>query len=43
MADGGVINVVSLRCKKIFVSSFQVFIFSSALLPAAASTNPLLL
>jgi hypothetical protein len=49
MADGGVIKVVSLRCKKIcgvfmlFVLSFQVFIFSSAWLPAAVDTNPLLL
>ena len=50
MADGGVIKVVSSRCKKIcsgvfmlFVLSFQVFTFSSALLPAVVGTNPLLL
>ena len=49
MADGGFINVVSSRCREIcgvfmlFVLSFQVFIFSSALLPAVVGTNPLLL
>ena len=49
MADGGVIKVVSSRRRKIrrifmlFVLSFQVFTFSSALLPAAVGTTPLLL
>jgi hypothetical protein len=48
MADGGVINVVSLRRRKI-CGVFMLFcielssVYISALLPAAVGTNPPLL